>query len=235
MTSLEQRADLAWTELAGIIPLLEVCLAPRPVPGSGVRTPPKSKPPIDMSVSKMLEEIGREVDFYVHVLLDEVNGYTAPRRLDDRIRSLVDRRGHFMGTEDLCGLDFADCGETLLSRALGLITRPAPPRWRGPCRIGECNGQRYADQNDVIRCDECKNVTDENTWKIELIRALDSRLMRRGEILGALRMVGAKVKPDTLKKWITRKRLVPVIAEPELYRFTDAMDLANVKILSESA
>ena len=233
--TLEQRADLAWTELAGIIPLLEVCLAPRPVPGSGVRMPPKSKPPIDVGVSKMLEDIGREVDFYVKTLLAEDSRYKAPRRLDERIRSLVDRRGHFMGAEDKNGLDFVDCGETLVSRALGLITRPPPPRWRGPCRVGECHGQRYADADDVIRCDECGSLVDIRTWRVELARSLDSRLMRRDEIRDALKMVGATITPEKLRLWIHRGRLVPVIQEPELFRFTDALDLTNVKILSESA
>src|SRR5680860_278542 len=131
-------AEAAWTELANIIPLLRVCLSPRST-HSEIRTPPKSKPPIDENVSKLLAEIDLEAGFYVHVLMDETNDYVPPLALDARVRSLAARHGHFTTTPDRTATDFVSCAQTLVSKALGLIA-PQPHENRGPCQVSGCDG-----------------------------------------------------------------------------------------------
>lgn len=225
-------AQAAWTELANIIPLLRVCLSPRST-HSEIRSLPKSKPPIDMTVSKLLAEIDDEAGFYVHVLMEETHDYTPPLALDARCRSLAGRHGHFTIAEDRTGLDFLSCAQTLVSKAHGLITRPPAPSWRGPCRVIGCDGQMYAKHDwGFIQCDECETAMDVDMWRAGLQSALESRLMRRVEIMPALKMLGAKSTSSTIRTWIERGRLVPVIREPELFRFTDVMDLAKAKIVA---
>lgn len=224
-------AEAAWTELANIIPLLRVCLSPRSS-RSEIRTPPKSRPPIDENVSKLLAEIDLEAGFYVHCLMDETNDYTPPLALDARVRSLAGRHGHFTVAEDRIATDFVSCAQTLVSKSYGFIAPPPAPSRMGPCQIEGCEGTRFPKGAGYVQCDTCQSLTDIETWRAEFRSRVQFGLMSRAELRWALKMLDVQVTPERLRKWISRKQLVPAYTEPERFRFSEAARLAKVELVA---
>lgn len=216
-----------WRELAALIPLLRQRLEPRQIP-SETHMPAKSRPPIDMNASRLLADIDAEVDFYVHVLLDEVATFTAPLDLAERVRSVADHVGHFLGAEDREGLDMLDTAQTLISRALGLIDPQPGPQWAGPCAVAECDGEMFrTKEQGPAKCDVCGSLMTFADWSEWLERHAEIVLMDRGEILTALKTLGHPVKANTLAQWVTRKRVTPATVAPEMFRLSDVLGVAE--------
>jgi hypothetical protein len=215
-----------WHQLADLVRLAEYALRPRRGPGQLIRGKPESRPPINMAASKLLAQVDSEVGFYVHVLVDETK-FTPPPGRERKIRAVADRVGHFMGDEDRAGQDMLDTAQTLISHILGVTMPTPPPMWAGPCESPGCMGDTWRKERGAITCDECDTRLDIDTWRERMKRRLESRLVYRDEIRPALAMMGVKVKPETLRSWIHRRRLTPVIVSPEMFRLTDVIDLTE--------
>lgn len=215
-----------WHQLADVVRLAEYALQPRRGSGEIVRGKPESRPPINMSASALLALVDTEVDFYVHVLIDETE-YVPPLGREDRVRSVANHVGHFLSDEDRAGLDMLDTAQTLISRILGIAMPTPPPSWAGPCETPGCDGDTWRKDRGAVTCDACESRVDLETWREGMKRRLETRLVYRDEIRPALRLMGTKVKPETLRSWIHRGRLKPVIIAPEMFRLTDVIDLTE--------
>jgi len=224
-------ASADWKALADLWSLLHVYLEPVKGGGSGVRTAPGSKPPFSVAASDLIREISEWAGYFALELMDETSDYAASVDVEQRLRDIASRYGHWTNLPNRRSRDFCDMAKRLMGKARVLIERPPPPDWLGPCPVTfGCQGQLYLRVGRAAAtCDQCESVVDMGTWRENLRRALESRLMRRGEIAPALRMLGGKVASSTVRSWIHRGRLVPIIKTPEMFRLTDAMDLAKIK------
>jgi hypothetical protein len=219
--AVEIRKD--WHRLAELVTLLQVMLSPRRTLSS-VHEPPKSKPPIDLAASALLDEVRFETGFYIKVLVEET-GLKAPAQLADKIRVVGDHAGHFLGEEDRSGLDMLDAAQTLISKILGLAMPPLPKTWLGPCSERGCEGQRWL-RGDMAICDLCASSQTIGQWREQMRSALETRLVFRREIVPALRILGLKVSLDDVKNWVKRSKIEPEIIEPEMYRLGDVIHVA---------
>jgi hypothetical protein len=77
------------------------------------------------------------------------------------------------------------------------------------------------------RCRECGREVGHMEWRAMMYEAFEERLMTRSELVSALVVVRRQVKPNTLDRWVQRKRLVAAVDDPELFRFADAYELAE--------
>lgn len=225
-TALE--AAETWATLARLVPTIELYLTPRPGK-SEVRMPPSSKPPIDLVASDLLMELDIAASFYVSALVMETHDVKRfPDGLAAQLALVGERYGHFTAGEEKLAIDFCDEAHELMRKVSALVLQPAPPKWLGPCR--ECNnGDLWLKQARAnATCDECNASIDMGTWREGLWRALESTLMERDQIAPAIRLLGGKCTPSTVRSWIHRGRLVPIIADSELFRFMDAVDLAHI-------
>jgi len=253
LTIAERAAD-EWRQIAGAFDALHAYLVPSGGNGDGVRTAPASKPPISLIASDLIQEIEDWAWFYASALMDESNDYVASTTTAQRLRDIAKRHGHFTtdpnerwvanrkrsegmpaGHWQRVALDYCDNAHELRRKAVGLIVQPPPPRFMGPCMEVECSGDVYLKAGDsVARCVECDQGHDARQMRDQLWRALDSRLIRRDELrvaLNTLRRPGTKrIAVATVRQWIHRGRLVPVIREPEMFRLADAIDLAGIEV-----
>lgn len=222
-------ASETWKALAKLVPTIELYLTPRPGK-SEVRMPPSSKPPIDLVASDLLMELDTAASFYVSALVIETPDVKRfPDGLAAQLALVGERYGHFTSDADeKIALDFCDEAHELMRKVAALVVQPAPPKWLGPCR--ECgNGELWLKHNkNYALCDNCNASIDMGTWREGLWRALESTLMEREQIAPAIRLLGGKCTPSTVRSWIHRGRLVPIIADSELFRFMDAVDLAHI-------
>ena len=225
-------AAQTWRNLADLWPLLHAYLEPRKSGADTVRTPPASKPPMSLVASDLIAEIGDWAWFYAAALMDETaDGYVPSADVPSRLREIAMRHGHFTTVPDRTALDFCDQAHELMRKAVGLIEKPVPPTFAGPCMVVGCDGDLYVKPGRAAAtCVECAADVDLGQVREQLRRAMGSRLMRRKEIAPALRMLGANSNYEAVKKWVQRGRLVPVIREPEMFRLTDAMDLAKIEV-----
>lgn len=247
------KAAEEWRDIAKAWDALPGYLGPRRGGGDGVRTAPGSKPPISLVASDLIAEIEDWAWFYASALMDETHDYSAPASTKQRLLDIAERYGHFTTDDDQrwvkdrkaiegmppghwqrVGLDYCDRAQELRSKIVGLVMQPPPPRFMGPCMAGtECRGDVYLKPGEgIARCVECDQGHDMGELRDQLWRALESRLIRRDELrlaLNTIRPPKTKRVPDgTIRQWIHRGRLVPVIRDPELYRLTDALDLAGI-------
>ena len=225
-------AAQTWRNLADLWPLLHAYLEPRKSGADTVRTPPASKPPMSLVASDLIREISDWAWFYAAALMDETaDGYVPSADVPSRLREIAMRHGHFTTVPDRTALDFCDQAHELMRKAVGLIEKPVPPTFAGPCMVVGCDGDLYVKPGRAAAtCAECAADVDLGQVREQLRRAMESRLMRRKEIAPALRMLGANSNYEAVKKWVQRGRLVPVIREPEMFRLTDAMDLAKIEV-----
>lgn len=251
-----QQAATEWREMADVWDSLHAYLEPgRGAKTSGGSRPaPASKPPISLVASDLIQEIADWAWFYASALMDETHDYVPPADTPGRLRDIAKRYGHFTtgddqrwvsdpkATDDMppghwqrVALDYCDQAHELRRKVVGLIVQPPPPRFMGPCTVTDCGGDVYLKAGEkVARCVECDQGHDDAELRIRLWRALDAHLLRRDELRGALNMLrepGTKrVSPERIRQWIKRGRLVPVFRDPEMFRLTDAMELAGFEV-----
>ena len=252
-------AAQTWRNLADLWPLLHAYLEPRKSGADTVRTPPASKPPMSLVASDLIQEISNAAFGYAAMLMDETNDYTPSADVPSRLREIAERHGHFTASTDtriahriiegkrqqepplveiLVALDFCNDAHELMRKAVGLIEKPVPKRWKGPCIEFGCEGQLFvAPGRAAATCDLCGADVDPATTNERLAKALDSHLVKANEITTAMKWLGAKVQYSTIRTWIHRGRLVPVMSTTDregkplvLYRMTDVMDLAKVRV-----
>jgi len=232
-------AAQTWRNLADLWPLLHAYLEPRKSGADTVRTPPASKPPMSLVASDLIREISEWAWFYAAALMDETtDGYVPSADVPSRLREIANRHGHFTTVPDRTALDFCDQAHELMRKAVGLIEKPVPKRWKGPCIEFGCDGQLFvAPGRGAATCDLCGADVDPGTTNERLAKALDSHLVKANEITTAMKWLGAKVQYSTIRTWIHRGRLVPVMSTTDregkplvLYRMTDVMDLAKVRV-----
>jgi len=231
-------AAQTWRNLADLWPLLHAYLEPRKSGADTVRTPPASKPPMSLVASDLIQEISDWAWFYAAALMDETaDGYVPSADVPSRLREIANRHGHFTTVPDRTALDFCDQAHELMRKAVGLIEKPVPKRWVGPC-LDTCEGQLFvAPGRAAATCDLCGADVDLGAVNARLSRALESHLVKADEITTALRMLENKTPYSTIRTWIWRKRLKPVIESVDregkpltLYRLTDVLDLAKVRV-----
>lgn len=222
-----QAAD-NWRTLGKLVPTIRLYLEPQRTK-SEVHSPPRSKPPIDTTISDLLQELEDAANFYTLVLIDETKDInTWPATLTDRLNLIAQRHGHFTTATDRTATDYCDTAHHLLNKTATIITKPPPPAWLGPCTTG-CGGNLWLKHGKLAaKCDQCGSAIDLEQWRTHLYQALESRLMHRDEIAPAIRLLGGKCTANTIRTWIHRRKLQPILADSELYRFAEAMELAHI-------
>lgn len=248
-------ASETWKRLAGLVPTIKLYLEPRRGK-SEVRMPAASKLPLDVIASDLLRDLDIAATFYVSALAMETPDIKRfPDTLEGMLRLTGERYGHFTTDTDTrkvvakgrdgrplkdedgrfyniersLGFDYCDEAKELLAQVGKLVAQPLPPQWMGPCPMCD-DGALWLRNAHAggIRCDTCKAAIDESLWRGNLWRALESRLMERSQIAPAIRLLGGKCSTATVRTWIHRRKLTPVLADSELYRFMDAMELAHI-------
>lgn len=212
-------------------------LRARLVPGGGaadtVRTAPTSRPPLDEGVSAYLGEVEWWARFYAQVLTEETDWTPSTSTMPGLLQEVARRYGHFTTDEDeRLALDFCDTATRLHATMRGILERPEPPRWAGPCPMPECDGGLYhRAERTYAHCRQCGTTIDGPEWREMMAAAFDGRLMTRSELVSALLVAGRPVRIRTLDQWVTRGRLPVALdvgpGEARLYRFADAYQLAE--------
>lgn len=257
---------------------------------SEIRTPPGSKPPIDIGVSDLMRTVEERTRFYAQVLIEEVPpahgcsgachgspehrcectpdavavlGEDCPERVDPittstmpgLLQEVAGRYGHFTHRSgERMALDFLDDAHEMRRMVSGLLAQTERPRWQGPCPEDECVGELYQRAGgSEARCRECGREVGTVEWRAILAVAFSERLMPWGELVSALFTMGHKVPVETMSTWVKRGKvwtahraeaeangwkvramprqcLVPEIVDPDLYRFEDAMALAERRV-----
>jgi len=222
-------ASDTWREIAGLIPTVELYLAPQSSHQDGPRPRPASKPPINLTASDLLREIDDLATFYAQVLMEETHDVTAiPAGTPATIELIASRFGHFTMSDERISLDYCDAAQDIIGKIGALVQTPLPKHFRGPC-VTQCGGDLWADEDTgIIACDGCKSMPSPEIVSAQLAAALAKRIMTRTEIRDAFKIIRLNVKADTLHKWVQRGKLRPAATFPEpRYRFADALELAE--------
>jgi hypothetical protein len=225
--SLMVRNDIL--DVAQMLPALRARLRPGRGASESARTAPESRPPIDVHVSDLLAEVHHSAEFYARALLFETTDYRPSGTTTEALlRDVAGRIGHWTQHGEMDAIEFTDAWHEHRRKVSGAIATRERPRWLGPCTKAECAGELYLRAGKVdARCDECKAEVSREEISEHLAVAFETRLMTQSELLSALHVVGATTKPSTLGMWVHRERLVHVIDDPKLYRFQDALTLAQ--------
>lgn len=220
-----------WRTLARLTPTIEDYLEPRRGTHTG-RTVPQSRPPIDITASDLLLELDEASTHYLSALMMETPDVRAfPTTLAERLTLIGDRHGHWTADPNQqVALAYCDEAHTLMGRARHLIEQPPPPKFMGPC-LTVCGGDLWLKPGRIsATCDTCGSEADLGAVRSQLMRALEKRLMKRAELVAAIRILGGKVTTEAVKKWVQRGRLVPAVRDPEMFRFTDVLALTNIEV-----
>jgi hypothetical protein len=156
------------------------------------------------------------------------------------------RYGHFVSEDERIALDFCDQAHELRRKVAGAIERKEAPRWQGPCPEDECPGEIYQRSGmEDAKCRECGRVVGPVEWRAVMEAAFDERLFTWSELVSALYVMGHQVSRETVATWVKRGKswaaardagqdrrqpkqcLVPVVTDPDLYRWADAYELAE--------
>lgn len=226
-TALALEASDTWKQLAALVPTIELYLEPQRAK-SEVRLPPGSKPPINLMASDLLMELDTAASFYVSALVMETSDVKRfPDGLAAQLALIGERYGHFTSGEEKLATDYCDEAHELMRKVEQLVTRPAPPKFMGPCQ--QCDGGELwlKSARPMAICDQCDSAEDLGTVRQRLHGTLNAMLVRRKEIQPALKVLGSKVTTDAVHKWVQRGRLVPAIKEPEMFRMSDALELVD--------
>lgn len=210
------------------IEALEAKLEPENRGGQGSGKP-KSKPPINLTVSDLLLEIKNNfADFYAHDLLDA--GEEIPQDLAGKLRLIASRHGRW--TADLSPLgpliaaDFCeDAGR--IAEDVDKALSPKPPReFLGPCSQGECSGELYRNPGEgFTTCPKCgirQSVAEQQAW---IKSRFEELLLDRRECWSALKVAGFEITRSAFKKWFERGHVEPV--EDGLYPWSQVRELAE--------
>lgn len=118
--------------------------------------------------------------------------------------------------------------------ALRVIDRPVEQRWLGLCEhptdAGPCPYSVLAEPGEhYVTCRACGAVHDTEARRDRMLAAVDDQLSHASLIASALSgLLGQDVKPDLLRKWAERGRLIAHgvdSARRPLYRVGDVLDL----------
>lgn len=216
-------------DVAAMLPALRARLRPSGGQASGVRTAPASKPPIVVEVSDLLAEVHWQAEFNARELLEAGDYSPSGLTTEAYLLDVAARVGHWTADEDtIVVLEFTDTWHEARRKVAGAISTRERPRWLGPCPADECVGALYlrAGKTDA-RCDECAREVGTQEIREHLAVAFEERLMSRSELVSALTVMGATTKIDTVHKWVQRGRLVAAVIDPDLFRFSDALGLAE--------
>lgn len=220
-------------DVAQMLPALRARLRPGRGGGKSGRTAPESRPPIDLHISDLLAAVAWDAEHFAHVLLDETQGdgqyKPTGTTTESFLRDIAGRVGHWTQDSDqMTVLDFADTWHEQRRKVSGAIASRERPRWLGPCTKDECAGDLYLRAGKIdARCGECGAEVGMGEIREHLLAAFEERLMTQSELLSALHVVGATTKQSTLGMWVHRSRLKPVVTDPDLYRFREALALAE--------
>ena len=229
-------AKANWNALADAWPLLHDYLEPRRTGQGGTRSAPASKPPMSIAASDLLKEVADWAGFYALALMDETNDYIAPMAVPERLRGIAERYGHFTSAKDRTALDFCDMAYQLKTQAAHMIERPPSHKWLGPCFTTDgCEGMLWqAPERVAATCDTCAADIDMGQWREHLQKSLETQLMKRPEIVKALKMLEIKCSTAAVHKWIQRGRLIPAVEMTDgegkplvMFRFAEALELAQ--------
>jgi hypothetical protein len=222
--ALRARNDLL--DVAAAWPALLARLVPSKGAG-GRAAPPSSRPPIDLAVSDLIADATGCACYWARVLLDETDWQPSGSTTPELLAAAAARHGHWTAADEATALAFADEAARLRAAVLRVVAPGGPPRWIGPCPEAGCAGELHMREGRTSsRCPACGHEVDEQAWRVALRAAFADRLMTRRELVSALLVLGEQVKSGTVDKWVQRRRLVPVIADPELFRFADVVELA---------
>jgi hypothetical protein len=220
-------------DVAQMLPALRARLRPGRGSSESGRTAPESRPPIDLHISDLIAAVAWDAEHFAHVLLDETHGdgrYKPTGTTTEAfLRDIAGRVGHWTQDPDrMTVLDFADTWHEQRRKVSGAIASRERPRWLGPCTKTECAGDLYLSRGKVDPvCRECKVEVSREEISDHLAAAFETRLMTQGELLSALHVLGLTTKQSTLGMWVVRERLVPVVVDPKLFQFKDALALAQ--------
>jgi len=248
-----------WRTLARLVPTIRLYLEPRRGKGEPSRVMPQSKPPIDLVASDLLYDLEQTAEFYITCLLMETHDVKrAPDTLEGMLRLIAKRHGHWTSEDDTrnakvldkgyrgkpvrdddgntvrqnrqIALDFCDDAMIYLDKTRNLVLQPLPPRFMGPC-LEACGGDLWLRAGaEKAKCDQCEQEANLADVRDQLASAFAARLMKRSEIGPALRLLGGKTPRGTIDAWIARGRLVPVLRNPQMFRFADAVELAGIEV-----
>jgi hypothetical protein len=225
--SLMVRNDIL--DVAQMLPALRARLRPGRGAGESGRTAPESRPPIDLGVSDLLAEVRWSAEFYARALLEETNDYKPSGDTTEALlRDVAGRIGHWTQADEMDAIEFTDTWHEFRRKVSGAIASRERPRWLGPCTKTECAGDLHLRVGKIdARCSECKAEVTREEISEHLAAAFETRLMTQSELLSALHVLGLTTKQSTLGMWVVRERLVPVVVDPKLFQFKDALALAQ--------
>lgn len=230
LVALAARDDLLW--IAAHWSDLSARLRPgggNALTGVAVATSDDGHAPIDVHVSDLMYEIEENVArFYARILADETDWTPTTSAMPGLLREVAARYGHFTEDDDCMALAFCDDASDYRDKVRKTLERPAPPTYVGPCQTDNCDGELYVREGrDAGTCRTCHQPFTLAEQRAFLDREMEARLMTQAEIPRALNILGVKVAPGTVRKWVERERLLPAIPGERLYRLADARSLAS--------
>jgi hypothetical protein len=181
-------------------------------------------------------------------------GAVTTSRMPGLLEQVAKRYGHFTAAEDRTAVDFCDTAHELRRKVSGLLAQAIPRRWAGPCLTEECPGELYLSAARIdTSCRECGAEWTVHEVHEHLQASLLDRLMEWSELVSALHVTGHAVPKETVLTWTKRGKawrkasdegehrmqprqcLVPVVQDPDLYRFKEALDLAERRVARAAA
>lgn len=159
-------------------------------------------------------------------------------RMPALLVDVAQRYGHWTAGEDRTARDFCDWAHEYAGKVRHTLERPAPPTYVGPCQgKGEdgagCGGELYLrDDRDGGTCRECGAEFTYAGQRDYVAREMQVRLMTLAEIVTALAYMDRRRSIRTLQEWVQDEKLKAAVAvegEAALYRFRDALELAEMK------
>lgn len=197
----------------------------------GVRAgAPTSRPPIDIHVSALLQDIEQHTRFLAQVLLDETHDYTpTTSTMPGLLTDVADRYGHFTIGDDKTAADFCAQAAEYRRKVTGTLTKPPAPDYMGGCP--SCGADIYRKNGHLhIDCTTCGHTTTVEAQREHVAQRLAERLMTKSQLVSALTLLETPVPFQTIHSWARRGRLPQVghdANDRPLFRLNDALDLAT--------
>lgn len=140
--------------------------------------------------------------------------------------------GHFVcDPDEKVAYDFCDTASEFRRKVEGVLNRPEPRRYMGPCFVAGCQGEIFARDEEGGRCRVCDEPWTLTDQRFQLWREMDAVLFEYGEVLPALKMLGLEVSVRTWERWTSsgtedRPKTPKIAKDDGLYPFGDAVRLA---------
>lgn len=235
----QARLDLVW--IAGRWPALQKALTPGSNSAiTGMPSAPSTDPasPINVHVSDLMRDIETSTRAWATALAKATpwkpSTSTMPWLLFETAEAGgmggPTSTGHFDPATPH-GAAFCQDAHHYRTKVENTLTPPGKAAYIGPCPGGGedgagCAGDLYAREDEESgQCRDCGEPWTITTQRAWLQAELSTRLLTPIEIVRALKTLGHDVKPNTVFKWVQRKRLTPV--EEDLYALVDAIALCK--------